>query len=261
MTWKSIVAALVVSMLSAAYPALSQRSTFKVLAFHSTKVEPDHVAFSKDLRAYFAEVADTADFTFDTTTDWTNLNDTLLRNYQVIMWVNDFPHTEEQRGSFERYMEKGGGWMGFHVAGYNDKTTSWPWFVDFMGGAVFHTNSWPPLPARLILDDPSHPVVGRVPPALASPVNEWYQWKPSPRENKDVRVLATLDPLNYPLGIKDILTGGDTPVVWTNTRYKMIYLNMGHGDQVMSDYLQNKLITDALLWVAGQKELKNGGSK
>jgi type 1 glutamine amidotransferase len=62
-------------------------------------------------------------------------------------------------------------------------------------------------------------------------------------------VLATLDPINYPLGIKDILTGGDTPVVWTHTKYNMIYLNMGHGDQVMSDYIQNNMILDALLWI------------
>jgi len=35
--------------------------------------------------------------------------------------------------------------VGFHVAGYNDKDSNWPWFVDFLGGGVFHSNSWPPL--------------------------------------------------------------------------------------------------------------------
>ena len=139
--------------------------------------------------------------------------------------------------------------MGFHVAAYNDKTTRWPWFVDFVGGAIFHTNNWPPQPARLLVDDTAHIVTKHIPPALVSPTNEWYQWKPSPRENKHVKVLLTLDPLNYPLGIKDIIKGGDTPVVWTNTQYRMIYLNMGHGDAVMSDALQNSLITNALLWV------------
>src|SRR5262249_41010611 len=161
-------------------------------------------------------------FTFDVTTDWTNLNDTLLRNYNVVVWINDFPHTELQRKSFQKYMENGGAWLGFHVAGYNDKTTQWPWFVDFLGGAVFYSNSWPPVQARLLVDDTSHPVTRRMPPALASPVNEWYHWRPSPRENKNVKVLVTLDPANYPLGIKDILPpGDDTPVVWTNTKYRM----------------------------------------
>lgn len=227
----------------------SQNPVFKVLAFYSTKVEQDHQDFSKDIRSYFTGLGDEQHFTFDVTKDWTNLNDTLLRNYQVVMWINDFPHTVQQRKSFQRYMERGGGWIGFHVAAYNDKTTRWPWFVDFLGGAVFYTNNWPPRPARLLVDDTAHVVTRRIPPALTSPTNEWYQWKPSPRENKDVKVLLTLDPRNYPLGIKDIITGGDTPVVWTNTRYRMIYLNMGHGDAVMSDALQNKLIADALLWV------------
>lgn len=228
---------------------IAQRPEFKVLAFYSTKVEQDHQDFSKDIRAFYTQLADEHNFTFDFTKDWTNLNDTLLRNYQVVIWINDFPHGEQQRRSFEKYMDNGGGWIGFHVAGYNDKTTGWPWFVDFLGGAVFYTNSWPPQPARLLVEDTTHAVTKDIPQALASPANEWYQWKPGPRANKDVKVLLSLDPMNYPLGIKDIITGGDTPVVWTNTRYRMIYLNMGHGDAVMSDALQNKMIANALLWI------------
>ena len=229
--------------------AFAQKPIFKILAFHSKKVESDHVDFSKDLRAFLTKLSDEENFTVDVTTDWTNLNDTLLRNYQVVIWINDFPHTEAQRRTFEQYMNNGGGWVGFHVAAYNDQDTHWPWFVDFLGGAVFYSNNWPPLPARLIIDDNTHPVTRHLPNAISSPKNEWYHWRPSPRENKNVKVLASLDPMNYPLGIKDILTEGDTPVVWTNTKYRMIYLNMGHGDLVMSDYLQNKMIADAVLWI------------
>src|ERR1043165_7474396 len=124
--------------------AYSQKSDFKVLAFYSKTVESDHVDFAKKLRSFMNDVSDERNFTFDVTADWTNLNDTLLNNYQVVMWINDFPHTDAQRKSFQKFMEKGGGWIGFHLAGYNDETTNWPWFVDFMGGAVFYTNSWPP---------------------------------------------------------------------------------------------------------------------
>lgn len=240
---------------------IAQRPDFNVLAFYSTKVEQDHQDFSKDIRVFYSRLADERNFTFDVTKDWTNLNDTLLRNYQVVMWINDFPHAERQRRSFEKYMENGGGWIGFHVAGYNDKTTSWPWFVDFLGGAIFYTNNWPPQPARLIVEDTAHAVTKGIPQALASPTNEWYQWKPSPRASKSVKVLLTLDPMNYPLGIKDIITGGDTPVVWTNTRYRMIYLNMGHGDAVMSDALQNKMIANALLWIGRDSAIKTNSVK
>jgi formylglycine-generating enzyme required for sulfatase activity len=228
---------------------LAQKPDFKVLAFYSKDVESDHVDFAKKLRSFMNDVSDERNFTFDVTSDWTNLNDTLLRNYQVVMWINEFPHTDAQRKSFQKFIENGGGWIGFHVAGYNDETTNWPWFVDFMGGAVFYTNNWPPLPARLIIDDTKHPVTQNVPSTIMAPTNEWYQWKPSPRENKNVKVLVTLDPLNYPIGIKDIIPGGDTPVVWTNTKFNMVYINMGHGDFVMSDKFQNQLVIDAVMWV------------
>lgn len=247
---------LLIIFLFISHLAFAQRSDFKVLAFYSKDVESEHVDFAKKLKSFMNNVSDERNFTFDVTTDWTNLNDTLLKNYQVVMWINDFPHTDAQRKSFEKFMNNGGGWIGFHVAGYNDKDTKWPWFVDFMGGAVFYTNSWPPLPARLMVEDAKHPVTQNVPQFLSAPTNEWYQWKPSPRENKNVKVLVTLDPLNYPIGIKDIITGGDTPVVWTNTQYNMVYINMGHGDFVMTDYFQNTLFADALLWVGKSKTPK-----
>jgi type 1 glutamine amidotransferase len=150
-------------------------------------------------------------------------------------------------------MEHGGGWIGFHVAAYNDKDTHWPWFVQFLGDAVFYTNNWPVLPAKLTIDDRAHPVTTGLPATYEAPANEWYLWKPSPRLNKDVRVLVTLDPHNYPLGKKDIITEGDLPVVWTNTKYRMLYINMGHGPLVYGDPVQNKLFENAILWLGNKK--------
>jgi type 1 glutamine amidotransferase len=66
-------------------------------------------------------------------------------------------------------------------------------------------------------------------------------------------VLLTLDPANYPFGKKDLITGGDCPVVWTNTKYKMLYFNMGHGDQVVSNPMQNQIFANAILWLANMK--------
>jgi len=146
-------------------------------------------------------------------------------------------------------MENGGAWLGFHAAAYNDKDTNWPWFLDFLGGTVFDSNSWPPLPAHLIVDDPAHPVTRKIPSAFESPANEWYVWNPSSGLNKDVQVLVTIDPSNYPIGLKDVLTSGDLPVVWTNTKYKMLYVNMGHGDKIFASPLQNDLIDNAVNWL------------
>jgi len=232
--------------------AWSQQARFKVLVFYSTNVEPDHVQFAKDALKFFADRATRENFGFDATSDWGKLNAATLKNYDMVVWLNDSPKNAEQRAAFERFAENGGAWLGFHFAGYNDESTNWPWFVNFLGGAVFYSNSWPPLPAKLFVDDKNHPVTAGLPAVYESPANEWYVWKPSPRLNKDVRVLLTLDSSNYPLGFKDVLESGDLPVVWTNTKYRMLYLNMGHGDKIFTSSTQNQLIEQAIDWLGSK---------
>lgn len=229
------------------------KPAFKAIAFYNTKVEKAHVQFAQDAVAFFERLAAERHFAFEATTDWTKLNADALKDCQLVIWLNDSAHTPPQREAFQKYMEGGGAWLGFHVAAYNDRDTHWPWFLDFLGGGVFFRNNWPPLPAVLKVDDPAHPVTRSLPPSFTSPSNEWYQWKPSPRLNKNIKVLVTLDPSNYPLGKKDILPDGDLPVVWSNTKYKMVYLNMGHGDKIFTDPTQNKMIADALLWLGQTK--------
>ena len=63
----------------------------------------------------------------------------------------------------------------------------------------------------------------------------------------------------------EIWHSGDYPVVWTNQKYKMIYVNMGHNDLdfnlhpnkelsfTLENEAQNRLIVDSLLWLGGRK--------
>lgn len=246
------VLCLIVLALWPARSSAAANSKFKVLAFYSSKVEPDHVLFAENAIQFFSTVAAKDHFTVDATTNWNNLNVSYLGSYRVVMWLNDSPHDSAQRAAFQKYMDGGGAWMGFHAAGYNDASTHWPWFVSFLGGAIFDANSWPPLPATLRVDAPNHPVTKQTPAKFLSPANEWYLWKPSPRLNKEIRVLVTLDASNYPLGFKDILLSGDVPVVWTNTKYKMIYMNMGHGDKIFTSATQNRMIENAVNWLGNK---------
>jgi type 1 glutamine amidotransferase len=220
-----------------------------VLAFYSTDVERDHVDFALQAVKFFTDAASRDHFQFASTTNWDDLNAERLKDVQIVLWFNDSAHTEPQRRAFEQYMEHGGGWFGFHFAAYNDSGTHWPWFIKFLGGAVFNGNSWPPLPATLRVDDHNSPITRNLPAHYLAPANEWYSWWPNPRANKDVKVLLTLDPANFPLGFKDTLMGGDIPVAWTNTKYRMIYMNMGHGDVIFTEPLQNQLFDNALEWL------------
>jgi len=244
---------LVLSFLFTPAPSPAQQAAFHVLAFYTDKGEQDHIDFANQSLVFYKTLARKENFAFEATTDWDDLNAEKLKNVQLVMWINDFPAKPEQRVAFETYMKHGGAWLGFHVSAYNDADTHWPWLLEFLGGGVFYGNNWPPLPAKLIVEDRTHPVTRRLAATLDAPANEWYIWKPSPRLNKDVKVLLTLAPENYPIGLKDTITAGDLPVVWTNTKYRMLYMNMGHGDKIFTRAEQNKLFEDAILWLGRPK--------
>jgi uncharacterized protein len=230
-----------------------QNQDFRVLAFHSTHVEQDHMDFAKQAMPFFEEMARRDHFDFKATTNWDDLNPAILKQFQVVLWLDDAPSTSAQRIAFQAYMEHGGAWMGFHIVGYMDNRKTWPWFADFLG-TVFQGNSWPPLPAELTIDDPAHPTMKGLTGSFESPANEWYSWAPNPRHSPDIKVLMTLAASNYPLGFKDTLVGGDIPVTWTNLKYKMIYTNMGHGNKILTSHQQNLFFENALLWLGGRKE-------
>ena len=222
----------------------------RVLLFFSLNVEADHVLFATDAMKFFAEEADRHGFRVEATSNWADLNDENLKQYNLIAWLNGSPPAAQQQ-AFQRYMENGGAWFGFHVAAYNDKNSRWTWFKQFIGGGAFGVNNWPPLPAKLIVNDAESPVTRGMPKTFVPPTNEWYSWRPSPRADKNIRVLVTLDPSQYPLGIKGLITDKDpdVPVVWTNTNFKMLYMNMGHGDKVFTSPTQNKLFENGILWL------------
>ena len=81
-------------------------------------------------------------------------------------------------------------------------------------------------------------------------------------------ILLAIDTTSFPLGTgpkpHEIWHSGYYPVVWTNTRFRMIYINMGHNNinyengtnealsQTFTSSDKNTLILDALLWLGGR---------
>ena len=239
------------------YPAnYAKAPRFKALIYYTQHAEEAHVQFAEQATTFFKKLNYGDGFVLDITTDFSKYPYEKLKEYNVIIMLNTSPNTKAERDAFEQYMENGGGWVGFHAAAYNDKNTHWPWFVKFLGGGVFYCNNWPPQPVLVEVDNEEHPVTKNLPASFVAPASEWYQWTPSPRQNKDVEVLLSLSPKNYPLGIKDVVNFGDFPIVWSNKNYRMIYLNMGHGDEECIDGTQNLLLVNAFRWVVSKD--KNG---
>ena len=240
------------------YPAnYAKAPRFKALIYYTQHAEEAHVQFAEQATTFFKKLNYGDGFVLDITTDFSKYPYEKLKEYIVIIMLNTSPNTKAERDAFEQYMENGGGWVGFHAAAYNDKNTHWPWFVKFLGGGVFYCNNWPPQPVLVEVDNEEHPVTKNLPASFVAPASEWYQWTPSPRQNKDVEVLLSLSPKNYPLGIKDVVNFGDFPIVWSNKNYRMIYLNMGHGDEEFIDGTQNLLLVNAFRWVVSKDKSGN----
>jgi type 1 glutamine amidotransferase len=240
------------------YPAnYAREPRFKALVYYTEHAEKAHVDFALQGVEFFRKLNYGDGYILEVTTDLSAYPYEKLRDYDIVIMLNASPSSGEQREAFRQYMENGGGWMGFHAAAYNDRNTKWPWFVDFLGGGVFYCNNWPPQPVKVELDDSQHPITKTLPTSFIIPESEWYQWNPSPRLNKDVEVLVSISQDNYPLGIKDVVNFGDFPVVWTNRNYRMIYLNMGHGDDEFTDATQKLLFINAFRWVVSNNKKGN----
>lgn len=223
---------------------------FKGLLYYSDHVEEAHQQFSHQAIEFFHRLTYGEGWLMDVTTNLLEFGD--LSQYDVIIMPDVAPSSPADRAAFEEYMENGGGWVGFHAAGYNDRSTNWDWFRDFLGGGRFLCNNWPPQPGLVDVEGGDHPVTRNLPAQYVAPETEFYQWQPDPRSNPDIEVLASLSPTNFPMGLKDVVFGGDFPVVWSNTKFRMIYINMGHGDRCFSDATQNLLFVNALRWVVSQ---------
>ena len=221
---------------------------FKALLYYDDYAEEAHVQFDHQAIEFFTKLTVGEGFIVDSTQNLADYTLKELKEYSVIVALNAQP-SGDARKLFEQYMEQGGGWLGFHAAGYNDAGTGWPWFVKFLGCGTFKCNNWPPQPALLDIETHSHSITKNLPDSYVAPASEFYQWNPGPRRNPDILVLLSLSPKNYPFGIKDIVYGGDFPVVWTNRRYRMVYMNMGHGDEQFTDATEKLLFINALRWL------------
>jgi hypothetical protein len=252
---------------------------FNVVAFYTGKNDLAHISFVREANAWFPKLAATNNFTYTTTTNWDDLNDEFLSHYQVVMFLDTRPDKPAQRAAFQKYVEHGGAWMGFHFAAFALTSSAypqnWDWYHNtFLGSGEYVSNTWRPTSAVLRVEDRSHPATTNMPETFSAAPNEWYRWKNDLRKNPAIKILLSIDPKSFPLGTgpkqNEIWHEGYFPVVWTNVRYKMIYLNMGHNDMdyehkfdssnrtlslTFENEMQRRLMLDALLWL-GNGEAK-----
>jgi hypothetical protein len=251
-------------------------SKFSVIGFYTAKNDQAHISFVHEANKWFAAMGSTYHFTYDSTNNWDNLNPSFLSKYQVVLFLDTRPDSPSQRVAFKQYMDNGGAWMGFHFSGFaltpSAYPQNWDWYHnDFIGAGEYKGNTWRPTAAVLRVENSSHAATKHLPATFTSQPNEWYSWKNDLRTNPAIKILLSIDSTSFPVGTgpkpHEIWHSGYYPVSWTNTTYKMVYVNMGHNDidyenntnkQLSSTFgsdIQNRFIIDALLWLgsAGRK--------
>ena len=214
---------------------------FKVLALgYLEGGDPAHADFFKEANEWFPLQGKENGFIYDYSIDFGKLNDNDLAEYDVVMFMNNYPGNKAQQEAFQRYMENGGCWIGWHVSAFTTEATSWNWyFNEFLGSGNFKSNTWNPTPEILKVETHDHFATANLPRQIHSSHNEWYSWSNDLRANEDITVLLSLDPSTFPVGdrVGEIWqTYVDVPVAWANNNYNMIYINMGHNLMDYNDF-------------------------
>ena len=145
------------------FPSVKAQSTapkFKVLAFFSVKSEEAHLSFVHEANKWFPKIASEYNFVYDSTSDWNNLNSDFLSHYALVIFLDTRPDNPVQREAFQRYMENGGAWMGFHFAGFaltpSEFPQNWDWYhLEFLGSGSWKSNTWRPTSAILRVEPES----------------------------------------------------------------------------------------------------------
>ncbi|MEZ0539581.1 ThuA domain-containing protein [Fibrella arboris] len=254
--------------------AQPKEATFNVIAFYTARNDQAHISFVHEANRWFSTVAAANGFRYDSTADWNQLNTSFLADYQVVVFLDTRPEDPAQRAAFETYVKQGGAWMGFHFSAFaltpSTYPQNWDWYHnEFLGSGSYRSNTWRPTSAVVRVETASHPAMNGLPHTFTSTPNEWYRWSNDLRKNPDIDILLAIDSTSFPLGTgpkpHEIWHSGYYPVVWTNKKYRMIYLNMGHNDidyehktnKALSSSFGNKnqdqLIMNSLLWLGRRK--------
>ena len=244
----TLVATLGGSPVTAPSPASAQAEPYQVLFFHRT-TGFRHGSIENAIQAV-EELGAANGFSVTQTQDPTVFTDAELRKYAAVVFFTDGENTlnHAQRTAFERYLHRGGGFVGLHSTSNMDKA-DWPWWEELLGGAFFDNH--PPIqPATMHVEDATHPATAHL-PAQWQWTDEWYNFTADPRD-KNVHVVLSVDESTYTGG----QMGAGHPIAWCSNYDggRTFYTAIGHQVEHYDDPLMRGHILGAIRWAAGVVE-------
>ncbi|CAG6391284.1 ThuA domain-containing protein [Streptomyces cocklensis] len=204
-------------------PASADRAAaapFKVLVFSKT-TGYRHDSIPAGVAA-IQQLGQQNNFTVVATEDDTQFTDANLAQYAAVVFLSatgDPVTTQAEKDAFQRYIEKGGGYVGVHAA--SDSGYSWSWYGNLVG-AYFKQH--PAIQAATVnIEDHAHPSTTGLPNSYTH-TDEWYDFQTNPRST--VHVLASVDDNSY----TGSTMGADHPTTWCHNfdGGRAWYTGMGH---------------------------------
>ena len=221
-----VLAALVATDSASSSGASGSRAApprFRVLVFsNTTGFRHDSIPVAI---ATIRRLGDEHRFGVEQTEDERRFTDRNLERYDAVVFLSTTGEPlarPSHRGAFQRYISRGGGFVGVHAA--SDSFAGWPWYVGLVG-ARFRRHAPGTSAAAVVVEDRRAPATRGL-ARIWRRVDEWYAFRSNPRGR--VHVLATLDERTYdPDGAA---MGADHPIAWCH-RYdggRSVYTAMGH---------------------------------
>lgn len=179
-----------------------------------------------------------------------------LKNVDLVIWnnVSGDVLTLRQRKDFKNYIERGGGFLGFHGSA-GDPVYFWDWYPDTLIGARFIGHpSTPQFQTAKINVESRADGLGSGLSTDWSIKDEWYSFATSPRKN-GAKIVATLDEASYSPGTffpggPSIAMGADHPIAWTKCvgKGRSFYSAIGHRPETYMDANYLTLLQQAIIW-------------
>lgn len=221
------------------------QQTFAVLVFSKT-LGFRHDSIPAGI-TMIQQLGERYNFQVDTTEDSTRFTDEGLLPYQVVVFLNTTGDVldETQQTVFERFIQRGGGYVGIHAA--SDTEYDWPWYGQLVGAYFASHPAIQTATLRPVIRD--HRSTQGL-PAEWERTDEWYNFRELPPP--EIAVLIQLDETTYEGGTM----GADHPISWYHTfdGGRAWYTAMGHTIESYSEPLFQNHVAGGILWAAETNE-------
>ncbi|MDB4881341.1 MAG: Crp/FNR family transcriptional regulator [Gemmatimonadetes bacterium] len=179
-------------------------------------------------------------FAVEATEDPTTFTDAALRRFSAVAFVNTTGDVLDstQQAAFERFIHRGGGFVGVHSA--TDTEYDWPWYGQLVG-AYFKRH--PAIQeAKVHVVNGKHISTKCLPPVWTR-TDEWYDFREPP---KDATILLTLDEKSY----KNGSMGDFHPLSWYHKfdGGRAFYTELGHTNESYADPAYRNHLAGGIVW-------------